>query len=145
MLKHSNERMNIKSISQLYTECHTVSHVRPRLQGNVTVNNAVNCKLNRECSWTSKKSTTVECEATFLHSMQVSSVNSKVPQFTGDQATSLTRKFINNVNSSFRKHLNKQHKERCDDKLKSLAVQGRNLELAVAASTDFIWKSFYMT
>ena len=134
--------MNIKSISQLYTECHTVSHVRTRLQGDATVNNAVNCTLNREGSWTSKKSTTVECEATFLHSMQINSVNGEVPQFTGDQATSLTRKFNNNVKSSVKNHLDKQHKERCDDKLKSLAVQGRNLELAAAASTDFIWKSF---
>ena len=142
VLIHSKEGMNIKSISQLYTECHTVSHVRTRLQGDATVNNAVNCTLNREGSCTSKKSTTVECEATFLHSMQINSVNGEVPQFTGDQATSLTRKFNNNVKSSVKKRLDKQHKERCDDKLNSLAVQGRNLELAASASTDFIWKSF---
>ena len=35
-----------------------------------------------------------------------------------------------------------QHEERCEVKLKSLAVQGKNLELAAAAKTDFIWKSY---
>ena len=42
VLIHLKEGMNIKSISQLYTETHTLSHVRTRLQGDATVNNAIN-------------------------------------------------------------------------------------------------------
>ena len=71
VLIHLEEGMNIKSISQLYTECHTVSLVKTRLQGDATVNIAINCTLNREGSGTPKK--TMDCEATFLHFMQLSS------------------------------------------------------------------------
>ena len=44
---HLKEGMDIKSITQLYTETHTVSHVRTRLQGDTTVNAALDCTLNR--------------------------------------------------------------------------------------------------
>ena len=38
-------------------------------------------------------------------------------------------------------HMDKQHEEQCKEKLKSLAVQGKNLELAAAENSDFLWKS----
>ena len=41
-----------------------MSHVRTRLQGDATVNAAINCTLDREGSWTTKQSTTVQCEVT---------------------------------------------------------------------------------
>ena len=34
-----------------------------------------------------------------------------------------------------------QGKEQCKEKLKTLAVQGKNLELAAAENSDFLWKS----
>ena len=63
---HSKEGLNFKSISQLYMEAHTVSHVRTRTQGDSSVNNAVNSSLERESCWTTKKGTIVECEARYL-------------------------------------------------------------------------------
>ena len=45
------EGMDVKSISQLYIETQTVSHVRTKLIGDETVNNAINCTLRREGSW----------------------------------------------------------------------------------------------
>ena len=35
-----------------------------------------------------------------------------------------------------------EHDKKCLEKVKSLAVQGKILELAAAESTDFTWKSF---
>ena len=133
--------MNVKSISQLYIETHTVSHVRTRLVGDSSVNNAINCTLNREGSWSTKKSTTVECEATFTQAVHVNTVGGEVPEFTGPQAASLANKFNNNVKNAAKAHIDKQHEEQCKEKLKTLAVQGKNLELAAAENSDFLWKS----
>ena len=83
----------MKSISQLYIETQTVSHVRTKLIGDETVNNAINCTLRREGSWSTKRSTTVECEATFTEAVHDNTVNGEVPEFTGSQAASLARKF----------------------------------------------------
>ena len=84
VLIHSKEGMDIKSISQLYTETHTVSHVRTRLNGDPSVNKAINCTVNRESSWSTKTSTAVECEGTFLHAMDMNNVNGDTPSFTGE-------------------------------------------------------------
>ena len=46
------------------------------------------------------------------------------------------------VKNSVVKHMDMQHKERWEEKLQSLAMQGRNLELAAAAKTNLIWKSY---
>ena len=46
------------------------------------------------------------------------------------------------LRNSVVKHMDMQHKERCKETLKSLAVQVRNLELAAAATTDLIWKRY---
>ena len=51
------EALDIKSISQLYTETHTVSHIRTKLQADSTVNNAIDSTLEREIEWTTKRST----------------------------------------------------------------------------------------
>ena len=136
------EGMDIKSITQLYTETHTVSHVRTRLQGDTTVNAALDCTLNREGSWTIKKSIAVENKATFLTAMSKHSVNGESPEFTGETATKLQHEFNKKVPSSAKAHMAMQHEERCEVKLKAVAVQGKNLELAAAAKTDFIWKSY---
>jgi hypothetical protein len=57
--------MDIKSISEMYMEAHTVSHTRTRLKGDVIVNSVIDATLIREAEYTRKKSTTSEAEATF--------------------------------------------------------------------------------
>ena len=134
--------MNISSISKLYMETHTVSHIRTRIQEDSAVNNAVDCTLTREGSWTKKKSTAVECEAIYSEAMLVNCVTGEAPNFIGDQTTHLQRKLCRNVTSTAKKHMDKEHKQQHQEKLKSLVVQGKNLELASAESTDYLWKSF---
>ena len=97
--------------------------------------------IKQKGSWSTKRSTTVECEATFTEAVHENTVNGEVPEFTGSQAAGLSRKFNNNVKDAAKAHMNKQHEEQCREKLRSLAVQGKNLELAAAESSDFLWKS----
>ena len=69
-------------------------------------------------------------------------MNGEAPNFTGDQATKLQRKFNEDVKITAKAHIDMKHRDQCMDKLKTLAVQGKNLELAAAANTDYLWKSF---
>ena len=130
--------MDIKSITQSNTETHTVSNIRTRLQGDTNMNAAIDCTLNREGSWTIKKIKAVESKATFLTAMSKHSVNGESPDFTGNTATKLQHEFNKKISSSAKAHISMQHEDRCEVKLKSLAVQGKNLELAAAAKTDLI-------
>ena len=61
-LIHMQQGLGVKSISELYTETHTVSHTRTRLKGDLTVNNVIDVTLEREAQYTRKKSTCTESE-----------------------------------------------------------------------------------
>ena len=56
-LIHMPEGLDVKSISELYKEVHTVSHTRTRLRGDPIVNSAMNATIQRESEYTQKKST----------------------------------------------------------------------------------------
>ena len=57
-------------------------------------------------------------------------VNCEVPEYTGVQATSLQRKLNENVKITAKEHIAMKHMDQWMGKLKSIAVQGKNLELA---------------
>ena len=65
VLIHMEEGLNIKSISELYTEAHTVSHTRTWLKGDSNVNSVIDASIERESEYTRKGSTIVEAEARF--------------------------------------------------------------------------------
>ena len=134
---HMTQALDIKSISQLYTEMHTVSHVRTRLQGDSIVNAAIDCTLEREGLWTTKQSTIVHCEATFATAKDtVNTAECEIPTVIKECD------FNKSVKNTVKKHMASEHDNKCLEKVKSLAVQGKILELAAAESTDFTWKSF---
>ena len=54
-LLHMQIGMDIKSISEMYMEAHTVSHTRTRLKGDVIVNSVIDATLIRESEYTRKK------------------------------------------------------------------------------------------
>ena len=139
---HSKEGLNIKSISQTYMEVHTQSHVRTRLQGDSSVNNAVNCTLERESSWSTKKSTTVECETTLLNALQINTGSSEIPNIIGEQDPRLKSQFNNTIKKSVKTHIESEHREQSQLKADSLMVQGKTLALAIAEKSDMIWKSY---
>ena len=97
-------------------DTHTTSHIRTRIKGDTIVNNAVNCTLDREGSWTTKSSTAVQCEGDFLNANNVNSVDEEIPEYT-------------RVSDTAKKHMMEGHQEKSIDKVKSLAVQGKTLEL----------------
>ena len=139
---HMKQALDIKSISQLYAETHTVSHVRTRLQADKTVNNVIDCTLQREGEWTTKASTTVICEEVFVDSVQVSTTENDIPQFTGDQAAKLKHNFNSKVRDTAKAHIADTFNEEHVFHLNTLDVQGKSLSLVAQEATDFAWKSF---
>ena len=59
------EGLDVKSISEMYKEVHTVSHTRTRLKGDHIVNSAINATIQRESEYTHKKSTCIEAETVY--------------------------------------------------------------------------------
>ena len=106
------------------------------------MNNAINCTLERESLWTTKKSTTVECEATFRHAVHLNTAQDEIPQYTREQAAKLQHNFNNSVKNTAKTHIDISHIEETQKKVKSLVVQGVNLSLDAAENSDFIWKSY---
>ena len=92
-LLHMQEGLGVKSISELYTEVHTVSHTRTRLKGDAVVNSAINASIQRESDYTHKKSTCVAAENTFLKALESHTVMGEVPTFTGEGAATLRHNF----------------------------------------------------
>ena len=63
------EGLNVRSISELYRETHTVSHARTRLKDDSIVNSVINSTLERESQYTRKKAQQLKLKS---HSLQPS-------------------------------------------------------------------------
>ena len=129
---HMNQGLGVKSISEMYTECHAVSHTRTRLKGDSNVNTAIDATLERESEFTQKKSSCVEAEATFKKSIQTNTVQEHIPQFTGERAVALRNQFDTNVKDTVKANLALERRKKWEDHVKELAVQGKFLALAAA-------------
>ena len=80
------EGLDVKAISELYKEVHTVSHTRTRLKGDPIVNSVIDATIQRESEYTRKKSTCIEAESVFRTALQSHTVLDEVPNFPGTQA-----------------------------------------------------------
>ena len=136
------EGMDIKSISEMYMESHTLSHARTRLQGDAAVNNVINCTLAREASLTSKKCTTEEAEASFSRAIQLNTVQGEIPEFSGERATQLQHNFNSNIRNEIKRHMQSSRDSVWREHIKSLTVQGKTLALAAAEQCDLSWQSY---
>ena len=65
-----------------------------------------------------------------------------MPTFTGAQAGKQKHKFFEDVTNSVKAALNVERRQKWVEHVKSLTVQGKNLELASAEKQDLVWKSF---
>ena len=65
-----------------------------------------------------------------------------MPTFTGAQAGKQKHKFSEDVTNSVKAALNVERRQKWVEHVKSLTVQGKNLELASAEKQDLVWKSF---
>ena len=75
---HLDSALNIKNISSLYLEAHTLSHTATRLKGDL-VNLALDNKLERESEFRRKKSVTVEAEYIYKSAFSQNTVQGEVP------------------------------------------------------------------
>ena len=138
---HMEQGLGVKSISELYTECHAVSHTRTRLKGDSIVNAAINATLERESEYTRKQSTCIAAEEIFQQSLQTNTVLDTIPTFTGERAASLKNQFDCKVSDSVKAALAEARRHKWVEHVKQLAVQGNFLSLAAAEKEDIVWKS----
>ena len=136
------EGLNVRSISELYRETHTVSHARTRLKGDLIVNSVINSTLERESQYTRKKSTTIEAEATFTAAIHSTTLDDSPPIFTGENAATQQYTFNTIVRTEVKKIMCLENTEKWHEHVKTLSVQGNFLALAAAEKEDVVWKSY---
>ena len=132
------EGLGVKSISELYTEVHKVSHTRTRLKGDAVVNSAINASIQRESDYTCKKSTCVAAENTFLKALESHTVMGEVPTFTDEGAATIRHNFNSKVSASVKNALSVERRTKWEEHVKTLAVQGHNPALAAAEKQDLV-------
>ena len=142
---HLKEGLDCKSISELYMECHAVSHARTRLKGDASINQVLDSTVQREgqLSQTSGRlHTTTVCEEVFQQVLQLSTVDGEVPEYTGEQGRHLQEKFNREVQEKVKKAVRAEQQEKLVEHVRGLTLQGNTLALAAAEGEDVIWKGF---
>ena len=113
------EGLDMKAISELYKEVHTVSHTKTRLKGNRIVNSVIDATIQRESEYTRKKSTCIEADTVFSTALESNTVIGKMPTFTGAQATRLKQKFHTEVGNSVK---SVERRQKWEEHVTSLTV-----------------------
>ena len=127
---HSNVGLNIKSISQLYKECHAVNHATSRVKAGKHVNEALNSKLERESTWERKGSITVYSENVLHNALQSNEAKDKVGP-----------NLLKTVKNSVKKSVSEEYNSYWSEHVKGLAVQGKFLELLHCEQNNLTWRS----
>ena len=110
--------LSIRSISDLYLECHTMAHLSMRNKSDELVNHCIDSRLERERKWTRKKSVTVRCEQIF------NDVNNAT---------------ISKQKSSAKQQLTDSISQHWQDHVRSLAVQGKFRDRLSTESSCTLW------
>ena len=66
----------------------------------------------------------------------------QIPKFTGEQAANLKRNFDSKISESVKAVVRNENKQKWEEHVKTLAVQGKFLALAAAEKEDVVWKSY---
>ena len=140
---HSREGMHFKSISELYMETHCTSHARTRLEGDKDVNFVIDCTVERESNYTTKKCTTKESETEFERAVNFNTVGGEIPDFSGyTDSERDKRKFNKEIKDQIKTSLTVHNREHQLEHVKSLVQQGSYIALAMAENQDIVWKSY---
>jgi hypothetical protein len=139
---HLPSGLDIKSISQLYTETHVLSHIRTRLQGDAIVNHMLDCQVERESEYVRKKCISVTAEKEYTRTVGSNTAQQEIPNFDYEGGDRDKMKFINEVREDAKLSLNCHNKEKWTSHVNTLVQQGQFLELATAQHEDVIWKSY---
>ena len=136
------EGLNIKSISELYMEAHSISHARTRLEGDSTVNYVLDCTVARESNYTRKKCTSTQAESEYRRAINYNTVQGEIPNFEYEEGQRDKRKFNLEIKNDIKLNLSVNNQEKWTDHVKTLVQQGNFLALAAAEHEDMIWKSY---
>ena len=83
---HSEQGLDIPSISTLYTEAHNVSHARTRLQGDHIINQVLDHAVERELANSKSVGTNLQAEQIFL-----TTIRADVPTLSGSEFSKKVR------------------------------------------------------
>jgi hypothetical protein len=139
---HLKGGLDLRSVSELYTEAHATSHARTRLKGDELINHVLDTTLQREGDYLRKKCTTLEAELMFREVLHLNSVDGEIPNYNGDRAPQLQNKFSHMVHEEVKNRVRFESQEKWEEHVRSLTVQGKTLALAAAEKEDVLWKSY---
>ena len=151
--------MNIKKISTLYTEAHSVTHCSTRLKGDRLVNSVLDNKLQRESNLQRKHSITVTAENYYQTAVNRNMVQGEIPGITlegkiseslhsyltlsgGDIQSKATAKFIEDVKTDVKSLVQINETEKMLNHVQNLIKQGKYLELCQLEKTDATWQGY---
>ena len=116
--------LNIKTVYDLYMECHTNAYIASRTKGDSKVNHCLDSQLNRENQWERKVSFITEADQI------LENINAEHPESNLKQKKNHAKKLLTeNISESWHSHV------------QTLVVQGRFLDLLESEQSDFNWKS----
>ena len=121
---HMPDGANIKTISDLYMECHALAHLSSRMKADDAVNHCLDSRIEREKLWTHKISHAIQCEK--LYTDIKSQDNTVKPR----EAKCILKKSLREITASY-----------WLDHVKTLTVQGAFLELLSIEKGATHWKS----
>ena len=140
---HLKKGLDCKSISQLYTETHVISHTRTRLLGDPIVNHVLDSRLQRESNYTRKNCVTTTAEHEYINALGSSTgAQLQVPNFEYEGGEKDKDKFVKEVKLEASTNLKYMNELKWKDHIKTLVQQGNFLDITSAQHEDIIWKSF---
>ena len=159
IILHQSTAMNIKKISTLYTEAHSVTHCSTRLKGDRLVNSVLDNKLQRESKLQRKLSITVTAEKYYQTAAGRNSVQGEIPGITlegeicesdnrpltllgGGVQSKATMKYIEDVKADVKSLVQVNENEKMLKHVQSLVKQGKYLELSQLEQTDATWQGY---
>ena len=114
--------LGIKSISHLSKECKALSFTKQRLEGDLTVNEALDSRIQRESSWSRKSSSCITSQTILDNTLQ-----------------SLQQGY--SVKNGIKKSINNEYALHWDNRIRSYTTQGKMLELFALQENDISWQS----
>ena len=137
---HSEQALDIPSITTIYTEAHNTSHARTRLQGDSVINDVLDHTLDREAEYVRGQTTTM-AEKVFRDTIHLNTVDDTIPTYTGNRAKQLTQIFNTEIRTKVRDKTRRDIQENLASHAANLQVQGNLLTLAAKEKVDLVWKS----
>ena len=126
--------LKVKQPSQLYLEGHAGNIAMMRIKGDIIVNKCLDSKINRETKWKKKSSTVVKCNNIVAELVKNNKLS--IPR-----STSISKKHINQAKKEVKISIQAEIKEKWDNKVKKLVMQGNFAKLLLEEKENATWQS----